>query len=238
MELPETRGASIIRPDMKLAETTTPDGGRLILYEHDGSFCIRLNGLQLMNSAAVDSELLLAEVAAEGLAGASAPRLLIGGLGLGFTLKGVLQAVGPNATIHVAELIPQIVDWNRQFVSRLNGALLEDPRVQVHVKDVWKLITCTEPAYYDAMLFDVDNGPTAMVQQENARLYSARGLEQMAAVLKAGGRAVFWSADLVPEFSARLMEAGFSVKTVPVRFCATDQECAGAIYVADKRRQA
>ena len=180
--------------NIKLAETTTPDGGRLVLYAQGADFCIRLNGLQLMHSAAGSSELLLGEVAVEGLCALTAPRILIGGLGLGFTLKSVLQKVGRGATVQVAELVPEVVVWNQQFMSHLNGALLDDRRVEVLVADLWDLITHAGRARYDAVLLDVDNGPKAMVRKQNSRLYSRNGLERIAAALKPGGRAVFWSA--------------------------------------------
>lgn len=150
--------------NIKLAETTTPDGGRLVLYAQGADFCIRLNGLQLMHSAAGSSELLLGEVAVEGLCALTAPRILIGGLGLGFTLKSVLQKVGRGATVQVAELVPEVVVWNQQFMSHLNGALLDDRRVEVLVADLWDLITHAGRARYDAVLLDVDNGPKAMVR--------------------------------------------------------------------------
>lgn len=220
----------------KLAETTTPDGGRLVLYEHDGSFCIRLDGLQLVHSAAVASELLLGELAVERLSCRKAPRVLVAGLGLGFTLRTVLEDLGSNAKVQVAELIPEVVDWNRRFMSHLNGALLDDPRVEILVMDVWEvLLHVTQLSYeYDAALFDIDNGPKAMVQNKNARLYTREGLARIAGALRAGGRAVFWSADPAPDFSERLVAAGFDVQTVCARLCATDERCAGTIYVADK----
>lgn len=221
-------------PNIKLAETVTPDGERLALYEHDGNFCIRVNGLQLMNSAAVSSELLLGEVAVENLRTLTTPCILIGGLGLGFTLKSVLEKVGRGATVKVAELIPEVVLWNRQFLSRLNGTLLDDPRVEVLVADVWNLIEQAGQNSYDAVLLDVDNGPQAMVQKLNSRLYHQRGLERIAVAIRSEGRAVFWSADPVAEFPARLVAAGFRTKAIPVRFCPSDQHCAGIIYVADK----
>ena len=220
--------------DNKLAEAVTPDGGRLILYEHGRDFCVRLNGLQLMHSAAAASELLLGEVAVESLSAVAAPRILIGGLGLGFTLRSVLQRVGPRAAVQVAELVLEVVAWNRRFLSRLNGALLDDLRVEILLADVWQPITCAGRACYDAVLLDVDNGPRALVRKQNARLYSRTGLKRIAAALKPGGRAVFWSADPAPGFAARLADAGFRVKTIPARFCPTAQHCAGAIYAADR----
>ena len=223
-----------MKANIKLAETTTPAGGRLVLYEHDGNFCIRLDGLQLVHSAAVASERLLGDLAFEGLSCRKKPRVLVGGLGLGFTLKSVLEKIGPGAKVQVAELIPEVVDWNRQFMSSVNGALLDDPRVEILVTDVWEVLTHVVERFYDAALFDVDNGPKAMVQKDNARLYSRNGLARIARALRAGGRAVFWSADPAPEFSERLVNAGFRVKTVPARLYPADERCAGTIYVADK----
>src|SRR3954447_5944567 len=104
-----------MKPNRKLAEATTPDGARLILYEHDGSYCIRLNGQELMNSSITASELLLGELAAGRLSGQANASVLIGGLGLGFTLKSVLAKAGRKARVQVAELVPEIVDWNRMF---------------------------------------------------------------------------------------------------------------------------
>src|SRR6185312_11383909 len=120
-----------MKPNVILAETKTPDGARLTLVEHDGDFCIRVNGQQLMHSAVTASELQLGTLGCEQHAGKKGTRILIGGLGLGFTLKSVLQSAGRTDTVHVAELFPEIVEWNRTFLSPLNGRLLDDPRVKV-----------------------------------------------------------------------------------------------------------
>ncbi len=221
-------------PVIKLAETTTPDGGRLILYEHGGSFSVRLNGLQLMNSAASSSEVLLGDLAAAALDGVVAPRVLIGGLGLGFTLKGLLAKLGPAAKVEVAELVPAVVDWSRKYLSSVNGALLDDPRVEILVEDVWRVLCRAQESCYDALLFDIDNGPKAFVHKSNARLYGRGGLQQIFAVLKAGGRAVFWSAEPAPTFARRLARARFKVRRVAARFHASAERSAGMIYVADK----
>ncbi len=223
-------------PTTKLAETTTPDGGCVALYQEAGDYCIRLNGLQLMHSAGAASELLLGTLGTEGLAARSAPRILIAGLGLGFTLKSVLRNVGPASRIEVAELLPAIVDWNKHFMASLNGNLLADRRVAVLVVDVFELLTRAAEASYDAMLFDVDNGPKALVWKGNARLYGPEGAARIFAVLRTGGRAVFWSADPAPDFVERLTNAGFEVKPVPARFHPAGETCPGAIYVAYKFR--
>jgi spermidine synthase len=227
-----------MKPNRKLAETTTPDGGRLVLYEHDGAYCIRLNGQDLMHSSVTASELRLGELAAESLSGQPESLALLGGLGLGFTLKSLLAKSGPGVKVQVAELIPQIVDWNRNLLGHLNGKLLDDPRVEVLLRDVWTVIACAEPAHYDALVLDLDNGPSAMFQKLNARLYSSKGLERMAAVLKPLGRALFWSVRPDPAFAKRLTHAGFQVEVVPAPLYASAKRCAVSIYVAEKQTPA
>ena len=117
-----------MKPFRTLAETTAPDGGRFTLHEHDGEYFMKLNGRQLMSSTSTSSEILLAKLACENLLRHPHPRVLIGGLGLGFSLKAVLSLVGKKAEVHVAELLPEVIEWNRQFLMKLNGALLNDRR--------------------------------------------------------------------------------------------------------------
>jgi spermidine synthase len=218
----------------QLAEAITPEGARLILHEHGGSFCIRLNGRQLMHSAGSTTEVLLGELALKKLHARADPRILIGGLGLGFTLRSVLERVGPFARVQVAELIPEVVQWNRRFLAHLNGGWLDDPRVEIYLGDLWNLLTVAGPPCYDALLLDVDNGPRALFQQQNGRLYGRQGLRHIAAKLKSGSRVVFWSADPAPSFATRLVGAGFKVTPVPTRLHPTAERCAGMIYVADR----
>jgi spermidine synthase len=222
-----------MKPERKLAETTIRSGGRLMLHEHDGNYAIRLNGQTLMLSAQSASELLLGELAVAGLANQPAPRVLIGGLGLGFSLRSVLAKTAPGAMVHVAELIPQVVDWNREFLAAVNGKLVDDPRVTIFADDVWNVLA-TARDRYDALLLDIDNGPTAMVQQPNARLYSAKGIRLMLMALKSGGRAAIWSAARDHVFADRLSEAGFRVEAIPAKLYANAKRCGCTIYVADK----
>ena len=223
-----------MKPNRKLAETTTPDGARLTLHEHDGTYCIRLNTEELMHSSVHASELLLGELAAAPLLSHAHPWVLIGGLGLGFTLKAVLEKLGPESTVQVAELIPAVVAWNREFLSGLNGSLLGDPRVEVFETDVGEVIAQAGRARYDAVLLDIDNGPTAMVQEQNGRLYDRAGLERMATVLKPGGRLVVWSARPDHAFARRLADAGYMVQAVPAKLYPKAKRCAYTIYVADR----
>jgi spermidine synthase len=223
-----------MKPNRKLAETTTPDGARLILYEHDGAYCIRLNGEELMHSSVAASEFQLGELAAEALSNQPDSLSLLGGLGLGFTLKGLLAKSGPKANVQVAELIPEIVDWNRNLLPHLNGRLLDDPRVEVLLQDVWTVIANAAPARWDALLLDLDNGPTAMLHKQNSRLYSLQGLHRIASVLKPAGRALFWSARADPAFAERLTRAGFKTRVVPAPLYTGAKRCAVSLYVADK----
>lgn len=223
-----------MKPHRLLAEARTPDGGNLTLTEHDGSFCIRLGGRELMHSKASVSELTLGEVGTAMLERGKPATVLIGGLGLGFTLRSVLERTGPEVAVEVAELLPAIVEWNREHLAALNGALLADPRVAVRVGDVFDLVRRAEPASYDAILLDIDNGPAAMVHAANARLYAASGLRKLVTSLAPGGRLVVWSAGEERAFEQRLRQAGFRVTTVPVKIHAGARQAAGRLFVGDK----
>jgi spermidine synthase len=222
-----------MKPSHTLAETTTPDGARLTLVEHDGSYSIRLNGFDLMSSRAAASELRLGELGCARLWETPTPRVLIGGLGLGFTLKSVLEQVGPGAVVEVAELFPEVIAWNREFLSSLNGALLEDPRVTVHAEDVFHTLKRGGREAFDAILLDIDNGPSPMVQKANARLYNPNGLDKLALSVKPGGRVAIWSAARDAAFEKRLKRAGLTVEAVPTKRYATAKRDACTIYLAD-----
>ncbi len=225
-----------MKPNITLAETKTPNGSRMTLVEHDGSFCIRVNGQQLMHSSVSTSEIKLGELGCERLTNRSAPyRVLIGGLGLGFTLKSVLKSVGPRAVVHVSELFPEIVTWNRTFLAGLNGGALSDRRVTVLEEDVRAIIRRTarrEP--YDAIVLDIDNGTTAMVKDENNALYSGWGMRQIALALKPGGRAAIWSACPDAVIERRLAKADFAVQAVPAKLYEHARRSTYMIYVGDK----
>ena len=224
-----------MKPNITLAETRAPNGARMTLVEHDGEFCIRVNGQQLMHSAVSTSEVRLGELACERHARKNnGTRVLIGGLGLGFTLKSVLAAVGGNAVVQVAELFPEIVAWNRTHLAGLNGKLLADRRVKVIEKDVRALIRLAAQRPYDVIALDIDNGTTAMVQTENNELYSEWGMQQIALALKPGGRAVIWSACPDVAIERRLTKAGFAVQAVPDKLYETAKRFAYMLYVADK----
>ena len=159
-----------MKPRLKLAESTFT-GGILSLSQHDDSYSISLDGKELMHSRANASELLLGSLGVARLKNETSERVLIGGLGLGFTLKGVLESVQDRTLIEVAELIPEVIEWNRTYLKNLNGSLLDHPQVKIRPVDVTRLIQEAEPHTYDAIMLDVDNGPNAMVVDTNASLY-------------------------------------------------------------------
>ena len=221
-----------MKPFRNLAQTRTADGSRFTLHEHDGDFFMKLNGRQLMSTTSTTSELLLAELPCNRLAQVPAPRVLIGGLGLGYSLQRVLEIVGEGATVEVAELLPEVVAWNREFLMKVNGRLLADRRVKVLVEDVYKVIRKGGDGCYDAILLDVDNGPTSFVQPKNARLYDRNGFSLIHRSLTPNGKVAFWSACPEPEFVKRLNRAGFKVEAVPARANDHAKRFAHMIYVA------
>ncbi len=229
-----TVAGSRMKPQLLLAETNTREGTKLSLYSHDGRFSIRVNGKELMNSAATASELALGEYAVGGGALGAAPRVLIGGLGFGYTLQGVLSKLGKTATVHVTELIPAVLEWNRTLLAGLNGALLGDARVKILTEDVRSVIARSAAQPYDAIALDIDNGPSAMVQSGNAKVYDIRGIQRITQALKPGGRVVVWSSGADKMFESRLANGGFKVQAIPVRKHATAKSTSYMIYVADK----
>ncbi|MFH1496345.1 MAG: spermine synthase [Verrucomicrobiota bacterium] len=222
-----------MKPHHNLAETRTPDGARLTLQEHDGSYCIRLDGQDLMHSDTSASEILLGELAKERLAARPAARVLIGGLGLGYTLKAVLAHAGPRSQVEVGELMPEVVEWNRTHMAGLNGHLLADPRVTVRPGDVVDTIAAAAPQSYDAILLDVDNGPVPMVSAGNVRLYGPRGLGVLKNKLRPAGRLAIWSAAPDRTFEGRLRKAGFAPQAIPARLFPGAKRSAYVIYVGD-----
>ncbi|MEX1044906.1 MAG: hypothetical protein WEC73_02150 [Chthoniobacterales bacterium] len=219
-------------PFRNLAETRTPDGSRFSLHEHEGEYFLKLNGRQLMGSNSTVSELLLADLACKFRHKVERPGVLIGGLGLGFSLRRVLEIVGPAASVQVAELLPDVVAWNREFLMELNGKLLDDPRVEIVTGDVFDCMkNC--PGGYDAILLDVDNGPTSFVQPENSRLYSAKGLSMIRRSLRPYGRVAFWSAEPEPTFLTSLARAGFRTEEAPAKSHERAKRAAHRIYLGE-----
>jgi spermidine synthase len=194
----------------------------LQLYRHDRDFIFRVHGTELMSSRVHGSEELLAELALARLPDTSTARVLVGGLGMGFTLATVLGLVGAEARVEVAELVPEVVAWNHEWLGDLNGHPLRDVRVHVVEADVAQRIRDARTGYdasagYDAILLDVDNGPEGLTRSSNDWLYEKAGLTAARAALRSGGVLAIWSSTLLPWFSDRLRDAGFQVNEERVR---------------------
>jgi spermidine synthase len=189
----------------------------LRLYQSGELFSIKVPGRgDLMNSRMHGSERALAELACERLRDEAKPRVLIGGLGMGFTLAAALEALGPEAEVVVAELVPEVVEWNRTLIGAPAGAPLTDPRSKVYIGDVADVIR-REPGGFDAILMDVDNGPEALVRRENDWLYAPAGLRATRDALRPNGVLAVWSASPDSLFSVRLKQTGFAVREHVVR---------------------
>lgn len=201
-----------MKPIITVGETTTPDGSKFTLHQHDGDYFLRLNGTQLMSSTWTLSERLLADHACPERAPITVKRVLIGGLGLGFSLKRVLELVGDEAEVVVAELLPEVVRWNREILADLNGRLLDDPRTILYEGDVYDCIRRAAEGTekkWDAILLDTDNGPTSLVQPQNRRIYGRSGFAMIWDSLSPGGTVAFWAATVEAGLERRLRRDGF-----------------------------
>lgn len=188
----------------------------LRLKQRGTEFSIMLGTNELMNSRLSGSEEALARLTCERLAGRRRPSVLIGGLGMGFTLRAALEALGTDARIEVAELVPAVVAWARGPMSGIFAGSLDNPRVTIREVDVGRLIR-SEKAAWDAILLDVDNGPEGIVYAGNDALYGAPGLGAARAALKPGGVLAVWSQGPDSGFTRRLKQAGFTVEEVKTR---------------------
>lgn len=192
------------------------DGGELRLYRRGDEFSIRVDGRELMNSFAHGSEDALAELACARIAHRPRASVLIGGLGLGYTLAAALSHLKSKARVVVAELVPAVVKWNRGPLADLAGHPLKDPRVRVHQGDVAELLR-SEHRAFDAVLLDVDNGPVGLTHEDNDFLYTEAGLFTAYSTLRPKGVLAIWSAGPDRAFTRRLQGVGFDVEEIPVR---------------------
>ncbi|MBZ9774415.1 spermidine synthase [Mesorhizobium sp. CO1-1-8] len=204
-------------PWVQLDSAKTPNGGQELRLKRRGTeFSIMLGTNELMNSRLSGSEEALAKLSCERIAGHRQPTILIGGLGMGFTLRAALAELANDAGIVVAELVPAVVAWARGPMAEVFGGCLDDPRVTVQEIDVGHLIR-SRPAAWDAILLDVDNGPEGIVHKSNDALYSLQGLGAARNALKPGGVLAVWSQGPDSSFTRRLKQAGFTVEEVSTR---------------------
>jgi spermidine synthase len=198
----------------RVDSASVPGGGRMDLYRRAEELCIQVDGRELMNSRVHGSEDALSERAAVRLGPKPGMRVLIGGLGMGWTLAAAVRAFPEDATIVVAELVPEVVKWNRGPIGPVAGNPLLDPRVEARVQDVNLAI---REGDWDAILLDVDNGPEGLTSSANDQLYSAAGLQRAKAALRPGGVLGIWSAAPNASFNRRLHQAGFAFDEEVVR---------------------
>ena len=200
-------------PWITLDRAAIPGGGELTLVQRGAELAIRVNGAELMASRAHASEERMAVLAFERVAGVASPRVLIGGLGLGYTLRATLDAFPKSATIVVAELVPAVVTWMRGPLAHLAGHPLDDPRAVIEVADAAAILRAS-PGGFHALLMDIDNSPTTLIREGNAGLYSPPGLATARAALAPGGVLIVGSAGPDARFAQRMERAGFSVEVV------------------------
>jgi len=193
-----------------------PDGGTLRLMRRGNDYMILFGRNELMSSRLRGSEEALATLAYESLKGRQCPHMLVGGLGMGFTLRAALGVLPGDARVTVGELVPKIVEWARGPLAHLFGDSLDDSRVGIEVRDVYELIAGSRAAY-DAILLDVDNGPDGLIHMANDRLYGPEGLRAAYAALRPGGVLAIWSAYPDKAFTDRVRRAGFQVDELKVR---------------------
>jgi spermidine synthase len=206
-----------MQPRQLIATTLVPGTkDELRLFQRGNDFMILIGRDELMSSRMSGSEEALAEMSWARLAGRRAPRILIGGYGMGFTLRAALRVLPADAEVIVAELVPDIIAWARGPMSDLTAGCLDDPRVRVIERDVGACIA-EGSGDFDALLLDVDNGPDAITHPGNAGLYSNAGLVAAKAALRPGGVLAIWSAAPDPGFRRRLSQSGFDVDEVQVR---------------------
>jgi spermidine synthase len=205
-----------VKPLELLGQALSRDGTVLKLVRRSEEYIILANGKSLMSSRMHGSEEALAIFACRKARTLEQPRVLIGGLGMGFTLRAALDLLPPGASVVVVEIVPAVVEWNRGPLGPLAGRPLEDPRVHVEMDDV-AITLSSRPGQFDAILLDVDNGPAAFAGSNNAGLYDDRGVAVAFAALKMNGVLAVWSAREDRKFEQRLRHGRFVVEVERVR---------------------
>ena len=219
----------------ELARASTGAGDDILLRKRGNIYEIRFNGIELMSNIMWRSEAVLAERSLRRVGGAPQPRLLIGGLGMGFTLRAALDLSPADAEVTVCELIPAIAEWNHAVLAPLADHPLRDPRVELRIMDVMDLLAESDPGF-DVILMDTDNGPDFLVRDDNQRLYGQNGLNVVRDALRPGGIAAFWSAEISDLFEDRLNELVWDWQREDVQLPGGRVDAFHHIYLARKAR--
>lgn len=224
-----------MHPYIQLDKTSLPDGTLLSLHKQGKEFILEYNGLELMSTNLTWSEQMLADLGCVDLLDGAPtrpehPRVLIGGLGMGFTLKRVLELVGSPATVDVAELMSQVIEWNRTYLVEHNGPLLDDPRTNIILADLFDCLG--EGDLYDAILIDIDDTPDAVITTDNVKLYTPSFLELLKVSLQPGGCLAYWMAEPSPKLEKALKKTGFTLEEHPAKPHEQAEEAWHRIYVA------
>ncbi|MBT7958355.1 MAG: spermine synthase [Akkermansiaceae bacterium] len=220
---------------IQLDKASMPDGSLLALYEQDGDFILEYNGMELMSTNLTWSEQMLADLGCEDLLARAEnrpehPRVLIGGLGMGFTLKRVLEVIGSPATVDVAELMSQVIEWNRTYLIKHNGPLLDDPRTNIILADLFDCLGDGDT--YDAILIDIDDTPDAVITEDNVKLYTPSFMALLRESLNPGGCLAYWMASPSPRLEMAIKKAGFDLTEHPAKPHEQSDEAWHRIYVA------
>jgi spermidine synthase len=224
-----------MKPRVKIAVTRTPDGGEMVLYQHDRDFTIEIDGDDLMLSRHHESELELARLGCAHLAGSSAPSILIGGLGMGYTLRQALDILSPNAEVMVGELLDAVIEWNHKFLGELNGQPLDDERVELRTGNIVELISQSKNRF-NAILLDIDNGPSAMTYSGNSRLYGFEGILACQRALRKKGSLAVWSAGPCKEYEQLLIRCDFHVRRYRVPAYKGSKSQSRFVWVASENK--
>jgi len=224
-----------MKPRLKIADARTPDGGLMVLYQHDRDFTIEIDGDDLMLSRHHESELELARLGCAHLAGSKSPSILIGGLGMGYTLRQALDLLSPDAEVVVGELLDAVIAWNHEFLGELNGQPLADVRVDVKTGNIVELISRSKNRF-DAILLDIDNGPNAMTYSGNSRLYGFEGILACQRALRQKGCLAVWSAGACKEYEQLLMRCDFHVRRYRVPAYKGSKSQSRFVWVASENR--
>lgn len=219
----------------QIATATAPDGSRLVLLQHGNDFIITVDRHDLMLSRSHESELELARLGCAHVAGHRRPTVLIGGLGMGYTLRQTLDMLGTRATVVVAELLPDVVQWNRDYLGELTEHPLRDTRVTLQIGDVADVIR-RSPGMFDSVLLDIDNGPHAITDARNSQLYSPEGIRSCINSLRTGGCLAVWSAFFDDKFERRLRQEHLHVRSFRVPAHKGSSSCHCCIWLASRDR--